>query len=286
MLNIEYACITSNSRELQITKPTGVFSNSNQYLVSFSSNGDGDELIRVGGGDYRKQPSTVCIIGDWEYDGFFECLIKASDYIHNGAVQGTKNFCCQEDVVALTISHKADHKAKVRFKFKFQQAPIRNGASWRTISDRVFAFYVNASELEDFANTLYQLQDDVEFVPILNSNREDWACSLRLSHPDSTDAVACASIKGDAISHIVSEVPKGLHEHWCGLIDSIPDYNVAECKSCKGIFIQDIHWKKECYGCYTESKATAISKSDLENVSLGEWLTAIALSDLDSLNDV
>ncbi len=265
-MKIDYLCLVEEGVELHLATPDNSESNSNQYLVHF----DGLK-------DYAHSPSTIAIVGDWEYDTFIKCLSLAREYIESGAPQLRKTFCTKNtDVVSLEIFKKADQPNKLRLKFVFgEQIPEINGAWWRGIKECEFAFYVSLDELQKIGKIIARLDDeDMDYDEILVSSREDWVCPTQLSHPE--DLVGIDKLLEQAKGIISSVAPSGILSPWLSLLERVCayDFEVGTCVTCSGVFARDFKWKKQCLGCYTVGKPTAKSKEYVDALSIQPWLSS------------
>lgn len=265
MIKIDYLCLVEEEVELHLALPNNSESNSNQYFIHFG-----------GLKDYAHSPSTIAITGDWEFDAFIKCLSLAREYIASGAPLLRKTFCSKNmDVVSLEIFKKADQPNKLRIKFLFkEQIPQINGAWWRGIKEGEFAFYVSLNELKKIGNIIERLDnEDTEYDEILVSSREDWVCPTQLSHPE--DLVGIDKLLGQAKKVVSSIAPSGILLPWLSLLERVCDYDVeiGTCITCGDDFARDFKWKKQCLGCYTNSKPTAKSKEYLDALNIPTWLS-------------
>ncbi len=276
MIELEYARISNNTREMHITKPTKNGSNSNQYLINFNSLGGGDDKMSMGVVVGTKQPSTLCVIGDWEFEGLLKCLIESAKYIHEGAKEEIKIITCGFDIVSLEIYKNPNILGKYRLKFTFhKQKPICNGASWVNMPDNVFAFYINECELDDFANIALKIEDGIEFIPVLNSITEAWVCNDGILNENAGYLLAGEKVKKEITDHITSIAPDFIITHWCGLIDRAftnLTSKVKVCKTCQGKFIMGQKAQRYCLGCYTLNNSTAAFEKDLGKINIPGWL--------------
>jgi hypothetical protein len=255
--------------ELHIGMPLNINSNSNQYFVHFD-----------GLNDYKRNPSTIVIIGDWEYQEFCNCLSLASAYMEEGAPNLNKTFRSKErglDIVTLELTRKSDKPNKVRIKFTFEeQVPLVNGASWKGITQKEFAFYLSIDELKRLGQVTSRFSDgEYTNEVVLESDREDWACPVDLSHPK--EVVTLDRLLESAVQYVKTTAPKGIQPAWTDLLKKVCYHGttIGTCTSCKGLFSRDFLWKKQCYGCYYNEKPTALHATEANKVTISNWLTSI-----------